>query len=80
VNAENGAASVPESGEAIRLAQHMNRSLLTPEQVAEMLAVPVTWVRAEARAGRLPSVRLGHYRRFVQADVDAWIEQLRGRR
>src|SRR4051812_35142850 len=35
--------------------------LLTAEEVAEALRVPRSWVYAEARAGRLPHVRLGRY-------------------
>lgn len=65
-----------------RLGDHMadDRRLLTPEQLAEQLAVPVTWIRQEARAGRIPSLKLGHYRRFVQADVDDWLEKMRSGR
>ena len=54
--------------------------LLTPEQLAERLAVPVSWVREKTRErGRvrdedpLPVVRLGKYVRFLWKDVEAWI-------
>src|SRR5262245_40949932 len=38
--------------------------LLTVEEVAERLGVRKQWVWAQARAGRIPCVRLGRYRRF----------------
>ena len=47
--------------------------LLTPEQVAEILNVSPEWVRECARRGDIPSVKLGHYRRFIEADIDAFI-------
>ncbi len=51
--------------------------LLTPEDVADLLQVSPEWVRECARRGDLPVVRLGHYRRFTRADVDAFIEARR---
>lgn len=36
--------------------------LLTAEQIAARLVVPVTWVKKSARAGRIPSVPVGRYR------------------
>lgn len=54
--------------------------LLDSDAVAVLLGVPATWVRSEARAGRMPSIKLGHYRRFVRAEVVAWLEQQRGAR
>jgi hypothetical protein len=45
--------------------------------IAERLAVPVSWVRAETRAGRLPVVTLGKYRRYSIPDVDAYINELK---
>ncbi|MDQ1247407.1 MAG: 17 protein [Actinomycetota bacterium] len=53
--------------------------LLTARDAAELLAVPHTWVLAEARCGRLPHVRLGRYVRFQRTALDAWLrEQTRG--
>lgn len=49
--------------------------LLEAHEVAAMFAVPVSWVRAETRAGRMPVVELGRYRRYVEADVLAWLEE-----
>jgi excisionase family DNA binding protein len=42
--------------------------------VAELLGVPTSWVYAETRAGRLPHVRVGRYRRFRRSAVEQWIE------
>lgn len=39
---------------------------------AEMLGVPKSWVLAEARADRIPHVRLGRYVRFEPAELEAW--------
>jgi excisionase family DNA binding protein len=53
----------------------MSDRLLEASEVATLLSVPVSWVRAETRAGRLPVVELGRYRRYVEADVLAWLEE-----
>jgi excisionase family DNA binding protein len=52
--------------------------LLTAHEVAERLSVPETWVRAETRAGRMPHVALGRYRRYSWSEVEAWLEDQRG--
>jgi len=49
--------------------------LLSAVEVAELLAVPVTWVRERTRAGRLPHVRLGRYVRYERNEVLAWLSQ-----
>lgn len=51
-------------------------SLLKAEQVAERLGVSTDWVWAYARAGRIPHIRLGRYRRFREEAVEAWLIQL----
>ena len=45
--------------------------LLTAEEVARLLGVAPSWVSREARLGRLPHVRLGRYRRFRLATIEA---------
>jgi excisionase family DNA binding protein len=50
--------------------------LLEACEVAERLSVPVSWVRAETRAGRMPHVQLGRYRRYRESDLRAWLESL----
>jgi len=54
--------------------------LLTIEEVAELLHVPVSWVYGKTRRrtmNRIPGFRLGKYWRFREADVLAWIERQR---
>ena len=55
-------------------------ALLTIDEVAELLSVPVSWVyeRTRRRAtDRIPGFRLGKYWRFREADVLAWLERQR---
>lgn len=49
--------------------------LLDEREVAELLHVPPRWVRTAGREGKLPSVRIGRYRRYDRADVLAWVER-----
>jgi excisionase family DNA binding protein len=46
--------------------------LLTADEVAELLNVPVRWVRDKTREGVIPCVPLGRYVRFDRDDVLAW--------
>ncbi len=50
-----------------------NGALLTAPELAALLSVPTSWVYAEARAGRIPHVTLGRYRRFRREAIEAWI-------
>ncbi len=52
--------------------------LLEASEVAELLHVPVSWVRQETRAGRIPCVELGRYRRYRRDAVLAWLEEREG--
>ena len=63
----------------------MTASLLTADQVAELLGVPTSWVYEQSRKGRIPTVTLGRYRRYRPEAIESWIEELeaeaaRGRR
>jgi excisionase family DNA binding protein len=52
--------------------------LLTVQQVADLLQVPVSWVYGRMRKRsleRLPAYRLGKYWRFDRNDVLAWVER-----
>jgi excisionase family DNA binding protein len=53
----------------------MNGRLLDAREVAELLAVPKSWVLESARSGAMPCVRLGRYVRFDQADVETWLTE-----
>jgi len=46
--------------------------LLNAKQAATLLNVPESWVRAEARAQRIPHVRLGRYVRFEAEELTTW--------
>jgi excisionase family DNA binding protein len=46
--------------------------LIDAEEAAEMLSVSPQWVLAQARAGRIPHVRLGRYVRFEREQLEAW--------
>ena len=46
--------------------------LLDAKGAAALLNVPASWVLAEARADRIPHVRLGRYVRFDAAELQVW--------
>jgi excisionase family DNA binding protein len=50
--------------------------LLTADELAELLGMKTEWVWAQARAGRIPHVRLGRYRRFRESAVEEWLREL----
>ena len=51
--------------------------LLEAAEVAELLAVPVSWVREQSRTGDIPHVRLGRYVRFDEQAVIDWLAEQR---
>jgi excisionase family DNA binding protein len=56
------------------------RALLTVEEVAELLRVPLSWVYERTRkrgVDRIPGFRLGKYWRFREADVFSWLDRQR---
>lgn len=55
----------------------MSEHLLTAEEVAQLLTVPVSWVRQETRASRLPHLALGRYKRYDRGAVLDWLETQR---
>lgn len=58
----------------------MNSPLLTPSEVATMLAVKPSWVYEACRGDRLPHVRIGRHLRFRAIDIEAWVAgQLKAR-
>jgi excisionase family DNA binding protein len=42
---------------------------LTPEQLAERISVPVSWVYEQSRQEKIPTHRIGRYIRFDLAEV-----------
>ena len=49
--------------------------LLNADQAAKLLAVPPSWMLAQARAGTIPHVKLGRYVRFDAEALAAWVEK-----
>lgn len=68
--------SQPPSDQAPAFGNHWPR-LLDAGEAGELLSVPKSWVLAEARADRIPHVRLGRYVRFDGAELVAWWESRR---
>jgi excisionase family DNA binding protein len=52
----------------------INKNLLTPEQVAEILQVHVLTVYSYIRRGKLDAIRLGRSYRVVPKDLERFIE------
>jgi excisionase family DNA binding protein len=55
----------------------MTDKLLEAREVAELLSVPVGWVREHTRSGAIPCVELGRYRRYDRGEVLAWVQSLK---
>jgi excisionase family DNA binding protein len=51
-------------------------SLMTAQDVAALLGVPDSWVHAQTRAKRIPTVKLGRYYRYRREAIEAWIAEL----
>jgi excisionase family DNA binding protein len=43
--------------------------LLTPEQIAERLGLPQSWIEEATRQGRIPCHEFGRYRRYSLPEV-----------
>ena len=55
----------------------MTDRLLVAKEVAHLLAVPESWVREATRAGPLPYIALGRYRRYSRRAIEAWVAEQR---
>jgi len=62
-----------------------HQHILTPEELAERLKVPVTWVYESTRnraalrnCDPLPNIRMGKYLRFYWPEVEKWLERHQG--
>lgn len=42
------------------------------EEAAEFLAVKISWLYEQVRLNRLPSHKVGHFRRFKLSELEAW--------
>jgi len=57
-------------------------TLLTVQEVAEILKVPVSWVYEHTRgrcSEKLPYVKVGKYLRFFDADIANYLHAIRAR-
>ena len=48
-------------------------TLLTPQQVSELLQVKLDWVYDAVAADKIPHMRLGRLIRFRPLDLQAWM-------
>ncbi len=57
----------------------LGQPLLTALEVAGLLGIPRSSVYDYARREHepLPSVQIGRHRRFIQTDIEAWLEDQR---
>jgi hypothetical protein len=64
-----------------RIGRDRSARLIDAKAAGAQLGVPSTWLLAEARANRVPHVRLGRYVRFSPEQLAEWTEsQVRGPR
>lgn len=62
----------PTSAKPERASERFPSPLLDAKAAGARLSVPATWMLAEARADRIPHVRLGRYVRFDAEELEAW--------
>jgi hypothetical protein len=63
---------VADRAEPGRASMSLPSPLLDAKAAGELLSVPASWVLGEARADRIPHVRLGRYVRFEAGELEAW--------
>jgi excisionase family DNA binding protein len=73
------AASLPprRRGRSIHNQDASFAPLIDAKAAGRLLGVPHTWLLAQARAGRIPHHRLGHYVRFSAEDLKQWLRDTR---
>ena len=49
--------------------------LLDADQAATMIGLPASWLLREARAGRIPHHKRGHYVRFRRSELIPWLDE-----
>ena len=59
--------AVREEIQSLQNSKHTE--LLTPEELAAALKVPVSWVYEQSRQGNIPTHRVGRYIRFQLQEV-----------
>ena len=51
--------------------------LLSTREVAEILAITLSWVHEATRDGRLPHIALDRYRRYRRDEIEVFLEHAR---
>lgn len=51
----------------------MSEKLMTPDELAEYLAVSKQTIRLWCHLGKIPFLKAGHLVRFRKPDIDAWL-------
>ena len=74
VRARRASLSVEMLDDPAASAPSLDR-LLDAAEVAALLGVPKSWVYSETRAGRLPHVDVGRYRRYRREAIESWIAE-----
>jgi excisionase family DNA binding protein len=49
--------------------------LIDIKEMAEKLAVPVSWLYERTRNNKIPCIRVGKYLRFRETEVWEWLKQ-----
>ena len=74
----NGDARTQETVITASIHASKPEQLLTPEEAAELLRVPVSWVYQHSRRrslDRIPFLKIGRYVRFREGDLLNYINQ-----
>jgi excisionase family DNA binding protein len=53
----------------------LDQQLLTADEVADLLRLPVSTIYDLARTGRLPHLKIGRALRFSQRDLEAYLAE-----
>ncbi len=49
--------------------------LLDAEEVAKILGVDKAYIYTQARSGKMPSIKLGKYRKFSPSQLKKWLDR-----
>ncbi len=56
-------------------ANHTLEPLLEAEELAKILRVDVPYIYSQARAKKIPSLKLGKYRKFSPSQIKKWLDR-----
>lgn len=66
---------MPREVEKERHSRGLSDRLLTPDEAAELLAVPVRMLRRLREQGRIGYIKIGRYVRFSVDQVEAYVKE-----